>query len=112
MNDLPSLLTEPVESIENYVGSSDDMTIAWRYQNLKLVESSIVSNQRFCHSFDLSSKMQSELINECNIDYWNGCTNGLLFHLGQRNQNNTTNIYFFVFCLIHRRRVSSSVDKN
>ncbi|CAG0880483.1 unnamed protein product [Darwinula stevensoni] len=44
-----------------------DMKIAWRYGDLPAVQTSIGVNR-----FDLTKKMDANLLNSCNLTYWNG----------------------------------------
>ncbi|XP_069679227.1 elongator complex protein 4 [Periplaneta americana] len=55
------------------VDADDKMTIAWRYQNMRAVQSSPTSTS-FGHHFDISKIMDSQTLKEANICYWTGPT--------------------------------------
>ncbi|KAJ0056171.1 hypothetical protein NL108_003460, partial [Boleophthalmus pectinirostris] len=50
----PRLSSEPQESL-------DAMKIAWRYQNLPKVQSTLTSSSRFGHYYDVSKTMEAEI---------------------------------------------------
>ena len=69
VNELPA----PVQP-ENSVSTDDaggQMTIAWRYQNLRNVDSS-PTNTVFGHNFDLKKVIDDELLKKSDISFWNG----------------------------------------
>lgn len=72
INDLPAIeetqscSTKKIESFKN-----DEMKIAWRYQNMKIYDSSNESSV-FGHYYDLTKKMSKETLESANIETWNG----------------------------------------
>lgn len=49
----------------------DKMTIAWRYQNMKVVQSSM-SSTSVGHHYDLMKSIDAELLKAADICYWTG----------------------------------------
>ena len=54
--------------------SNAKMSIAWRYEKLKTVSSSISSHSYFGHYFDLSKNIDEKLLHKSDIEYWAGVT--------------------------------------
>ncbi|XP_014478886.1 PREDICTED: elongator complex protein 4 isoform X2 [Dinoponera quadriceps] len=75
VSELPAV----VNDLETEVTNSDHMKIAWRYQNMRVVDSSPTGSQAFGHFYDLTKSMQQELLEQADIKEW---------HQGDR-QNDT-----------------------
>ncbi|XP_031849119.1 elongator complex protein 4 [Nomia melanderi] len=74
ISELPAVITDngPSEQIHH---SDDQMKIAWRYQNMKVVDSSPSGGQSFGHFYDLKKTMDKETIDKADITHWydNSC---------------------------------------
>lgn len=69
-SDLPaSVNTNPEDKAVD--PTDKQMTIAWRYQNQKSQPTAITSN-RFGHNYDLTKVMDQNLIDQVDMDMWNG----------------------------------------
>ncbi|KAJ8878931.1 hypothetical protein PR048_019534 [Dryococelus australis] len=66
-----SELPAPLESDTPPEGAQSDekMTIAWRYQNMQAVSSSL-SVRHFGHYYDVSKTMGQELLETADVNYW------------------------------------------
>lgn len=49
----------------------DKMTIAWRYQNMRVVQSSM-SSTSLGHHYDLMKSIDTEFLKAADICYWTG----------------------------------------
>lgn len=61
--------TTPVKN-SNY--SNEKMEIAWRYHNMTINDSLIKSARTFGHFYDLTKDMNSDIIDNTDITYWDG----------------------------------------
>jgi len=74
LSELPAVIndsechTKPVDN-EKLV-ENEQMKIAWRYQNMKLVDSSPAEDHTFGHFYDLTKSMQSDLLEHADIKQW------------------------------------------
>lgn len=69
LSDLPALITDPISKPEMHT-SDEQMKIAWRYQNLRTVDSSPMDGCSFGHYYDLTKSMDTEIIDKANITKW------------------------------------------
>lgn len=71
MQEIPT----PTNADADVEGSQDDenskMKIAWRYENIGPIESTLGVNSNFGHFFDLSRYMDSDSFKDLIINYWN-----------------------------------------
>lgn len=65
VKNLPAVISEELPLQDK---TDDNLTIAWRYKNMKTVESEHLS---FAHKFDLTKVMSQSVINDADISYWN-----------------------------------------
>ncbi|KAJ8667837.1 hypothetical protein QAD02_009500 [Eretmocerus hayati] len=70
VSELPAV-EEETSKVSSKDNKEDEMRIAWRYQNMKLVDSSPTHNT-FGHYYDLTKKMPKELLEKADISLWNG----------------------------------------
>lgn len=74
MHELPSPadVSEVLRSSTNISTSSEELKIAWRYQDTPAVQSapSLSSTTAFGHNFDLSSPYSKEAIANAEVSYW------------------------------------------
>lgn len=68
VSELPAVINDTESQTE--AASAEHMKIAWRYQNMKVVDSSPTGSQVFGHFYDLTKSMQSELLQQANIQEW------------------------------------------
>lgn len=97
LNELPGpLVDDPVTQIGQITERSDDMKIAWRYQNLPQVQSS-ASGVKFGHYYDLTKNMEPSLLQN---------TNKTLLQPGSNTRNKSGRLmkhqYAEVLCSIHQ----------
>ncbi|XP_012255806.2 elongator complex protein 4 [Athalia rosae] len=71
LSELPAVTTN---SVACPTGPDEQMKIAWRYQNMKIMESSPSAGQTFGHYYDLTKTMNKELIEKVNVKIWDGET--------------------------------------
>lgn len=66
---LPAVIndSEPEKRMANV---DEQMKIAWRYQNMKMVDSSPKGSQTFGHFYDLTKSIQQELLEQTDIKEW------------------------------------------
>lgn len=69
VSELPAVITntEPQAEVTN---THEQIRIAWRYQNMKLVDSSPGGSQAFGHFYDLTKSMQQEFLQAADITKW------------------------------------------
>ncbi|XP_021912802.1 elongator complex protein 4 isoform X2 [Zootermopsis nevadensis] len=77
--------------------SDDKMTIAWRYQNMRVVQSSPTSTS-FGHNYDLTKSLDAEILKAADVCYWTGCTG-----YGQSESRFTNPAYYDLLCTIHNK---------
>lgn len=68
IREMPSIITEPAKSEPQ--GSDDPMKIAWRYQNMKVVDPSPGGGQPLGHFYDLTKPMDPSVIENADITEW------------------------------------------
>lgn len=66
--EMPAAVTDSVS--EQSPNINEQMQIAWRYQNLKVVDTSPSGGQVFGHFYDLTKTMDKELIGKADIRHW------------------------------------------
>lgn len=70
---LPAVVNEtPTTPVQRSNRSDEKMQIAWRYHNMKITDSSIKSGQTFGHFYDLTKDMDSNIIDNTDVTYWDG----------------------------------------
>ncbi|KAL0129097.1 hypothetical protein PUN28_004053 [Cardiocondyla obscurior] len=71
---LPAVIDDSQECIKSneYTKTNTDepMKIAWRYQNLKIVDPTPTGGQTFGHYYDLTKQMPQDLLKNANIKQW------------------------------------------
>lgn len=76
MKDLPvPIKTDAGSGSSHGVKAEDPMTIAWRYQNMRQVQSipgSSNSGTQLGHNFDLTQTISQEDLDSCNYSLWSG----------------------------------------
>lgn len=68
VSDIPAVITDV--SVDKPPVTDEQMKIAWRYQNMKLIDSSPTGGQIFGHFYDLTKTMEKEAIEKANITQW------------------------------------------
>ena len=68
VSDIPTVITET--PVEKPFVTDEQMKIAWRYQNMKLIDTSPTGGQVFGHFYDLTKPMKKEVLEQANITYW------------------------------------------
>lgn len=74
IRDLPSVIESdnaPEKTVSKTPGS-DKMQIAFRYQNLPVRDTTLISNKHIGHYYDLSKSMSLSDIENADISYWTG----------------------------------------
>lgn len=71
VSELPAVA---VSSSVRPAAQDERMEIAWRYQNMKIIESSPLGGQAFGHFYDLSKTMDKETLDAASIRRWDGET--------------------------------------
>ncbi|XP_026669385.1 elongator complex protein 4 isoform X2 [Ceratina calcarata] len=69
LSEMPAAIIDNISS-EQSSNVNEQMQIAWRYQNLKVVDTSPSGGQVFGHFYDLTKTMDKELINKADITQW------------------------------------------
>ncbi|XP_076626151.1 elongator complex protein 4 isoform X1 [Colletes latitarsis] len=69
VSELPAVITD-VNSTNQPPHLDEQMKIAWRYQNMKVIDSSPTGGQVFGHFYDLTKTMQKEVIEKADITQW------------------------------------------
>lgn len=73
MSELPAVV-EDTEHHEEPESKTDElMKIAWRYQNMKAVDTSLAGGQSFGHFYDLTQTIDSDLLKAASIKQWHEC---------------------------------------
>lgn len=70
INELPGPVEQETSDPSGEGNRDEEMTIAWRYQNMKVVSSVCTSQLHFCHYFDLMKTIDEGLIKDSDISYW------------------------------------------
>lgn len=71
LTDLPALDEESTKK-HNSSSTDEEMKIAWRYQNMKVFDSSPGDASTFGHYYDLTKKMKKETLEKANVTTWDG----------------------------------------
>ncbi|XP_076767165.1 elongator complex protein 4 [Xylocopa sonorina] len=66
---MPAVITEGTSSDQSS-NMDEQMTIAWRYQNMKIIDSSPTGGQVFGHFYDLTKTMDKEIVEKADITQW------------------------------------------
>jgi hypothetical protein len=79
---------------DDFIPTSDDdkMTIAWRYQNMRAVQSSM-SNSSFGHHYDLTKPLDAHVLKTADVCYWTGST-GCRQTKGKISPSSSLSCYF------------------
>jgi len=72
ISELPAVSSES-ESCKKPESMDEQMKIAWRYQNMKMMDSSPAGGQMFGHFYDLTGRMQPDILKNANIKQWHEC---------------------------------------
>lgn len=67
---LPAVINDSEERAKTTNTVDEPMKIAWRYQNMKIVDSTPTGGQTFGHYFDLTKLMQKDLLEHADIKQW------------------------------------------
>lgn len=70
VSELPAVINDSESHSKTAHNANDQMTIAWRYQNMKLVDSSPTGSQTFGHFYDFTKPMQQDLLEQATIKQW------------------------------------------
>jgi len=73
ISELPAMTSESESCKKTDSTMNEQMKIAWRYQNMKVIDSSPAGGQMFGHFYDLTSRMQPDLLKSANIKQWHEC---------------------------------------
>ncbi|XP_043267118.1 putative elongator complex protein 4 [Venturia canescens] len=71
ISEMPAPVSATLATSDSRVMDSQ-MQIAWRYQNMRIVESSPTGSQAFGHFYDLTKQMDKEIIDDAEITQWDG----------------------------------------
>ncbi|XP_066600500.1 elongator complex protein 4 [Prorops nasuta] len=104
---IPTAVTDAVrEKVPSQNSQEDKMKIAWRYQNMKMVDAANENDCNIGHSFDLRKTIQKDLIYNSGITLWPNSdlnTQSITF-----NNPAYENLLFHVRKLIHDKQFSTS----
>ena len=67
--DLPAVIKDYSKSEKSITNNDEQMKIAWRYQNMKIANSS--PSDEFGHYYDLTKKMDKEFLDSSKTFFWN-----------------------------------------
>lgn len=71
VSELPAVVNNlDLQREEATSSHTEHMQIAWRYQNMKVIETSPTGSQVFGHFYDLTKPMQQELLEQADIKSW------------------------------------------
>ncbi|XP_067215045.1 elongator complex protein 4 isoform X2 [Linepithema humile] len=70
MSELPAVINDSECHTKTVDNGNEQMKIAWRYQNMKLVDSSPAEDHTFGHFYDLTKSMQPDLLEHADIKQW------------------------------------------
>lgn len=70
VSELPAVIKDSDLHTKAVDNVDEQMKIAWRYQNMKVVGSSPTGNQIFGHYYDLTKPMQQDLLEHAEIKQW------------------------------------------
>lgn len=71
LSEIPKVATDS-STANKSESKEDEMQIAWRYQNLKIVDTSPAGSQVFGHYFDLTKNMDKGEIEKTHVTQWDG----------------------------------------
>ncbi|XP_011298792.1 elongator complex protein 4 [Fopius arisanus] len=71
ISELPAVVEES-PGAPNEMPTDEKMQIAWRYQNMRILDSSPKNRHIFGHFYDLTKKIDQEMLNNTDITLWNG----------------------------------------
>ena len=71
ISEMPAVVTGS-STFSDVKAMDSQMQIAWRYQNMKVVDSSPTGSQAFGHFYDLTKQMDKEIIDQAHIIQWDG----------------------------------------
>lgn len=67
---LPAVINNSEEHTKTTNNEEEPMKIAWRYQNMKIVDSTPTGGQTFGHYYDLTKQMQKDFLDHADIKQW------------------------------------------
>lgn len=67
---LPAVVENSEEHTKTTNNVDKPMKIAWRYQNMKVIDSSPTGGQIFGHYYDLTKPMQQDILERADIKQW------------------------------------------
>lgn len=71
VSELPAVIPDNLRG-SNDVGTDEQMKIAWRYQHMKVIDSSPTGSQKFGHYYDLTKRIDKETVERADVTYWGG----------------------------------------
>lgn len=69
VKNLPAIIEEEEVSIPGKSIEEDQLIIAWRYKDSKVGHTRPIT-KNFCHNFDLTKNMPQEIVEKCDISFW------------------------------------------
>ncbi|XP_033354470.1 elongator complex protein 4 [Bombus vosnesenskii] len=69
VSEIPAVVTDTISNDQS-PNSDEQMKIAWRYQNMKIIDTSPTGGQAFGHFYDLTKRMEKEVIEKADITQW------------------------------------------
>lgn len=69
VSEIPSVITDSMSGDQSR-HPDEQMKIAWRYQNMKIIDSSPSGGQTFAHFYDLTKPMDKETTDNMDITQW------------------------------------------
>lgn len=70
VSELPAVIKDSDLYTKTVDDVDEQMKIAWRYQNMKVIDSSPTGSQIFGHYYDLTKPMQQDLLEHAEIKQW------------------------------------------
>jgi len=70
ISELPATTNESESCKKPDTTMDEQMKIAWRYQNMSVIDSSPAGGQMFGHFYDLTTRMQPDILKRANIKQW------------------------------------------
>ncbi|CAK9804720.1 Elongator complex protein 4 [Anthophora plagiata] len=67
---IPAVIEDTKSVDQPSYNEDEQMKIAWRYQNMKIVDTSPSGGQVFGHHYDLTKSMEKEVIERADISQW------------------------------------------
>lgn len=95
---LPAVINDSEERTKSTNNVDEPMKIAWRYQNMKMVDPTPTGGQTFGHYYDLTKLMQRDLLERADIKQWQNNEETIL------NKNNIfqNSAYTDLLCTIEK----------